>query len=289
METPEGSWKKIVFFLSLTAITSLVFAYPLIVRHKTDLLSALLIGAIMWCPGIAALLTRFRYQGNQHGMGWNLGPRKYLIVSFALPLFYTAATYTIIWVSGMGHFPNAAFLTEIARQFGLSAFPLWTVATLFITAVLIVGTPISIVAALGEEIGWRGFLVPELAKRCNFLGTSLISGSLWAVWHYPLILWGENPEGTPVWYRLLCFTVMVMALSIAFTWLRLRSGSLWTGVLLHAGDNLFILAIFTPLTADTGITRYIAGEFGAGLAVASLIVAAVFWRLRAAIEPKRDF
>ena len=284
METPEESRKKILVFLVITAISSLALAFPLILRQKADLTAGLLTVAVMWCPGIATLLTRFRFQRNQYGMGWSFGKPKYLIISFALPLLYTLLTYAVIWTTGLGRFPNHAFLVDIAQRFGLSALPLGWIAALFVLAVLIVGTPLSIAAALGEEIGWRGFLVPELAKRFSFLTTSLISGGLWAVWHYPLILWGENREGTPVCYRLLCFTVMVLSLSVAFTWLRLRSGSLWTGVLLHAGDNLFILAIFTPLTADTGITRYIIGEFGAGLALASLLVAWVFWRQRAAVE-----
>jgi membrane protease YdiL (CAAX protease family) len=239
----------------------------------------------MWCPGIAALLTRFWYQGNLYGMGWSLGPPKYLVVSLLLPLLYTSVTYGIIWASGMGSFPDYAFLSGIAQRFGLSALSPGWVAALFIAVVLVVGTPLSIAAALGEEIGWRGFLVPELARRSSFLGTSLVSGILWAVWHYPLILWGKIGDGTPVWYRLLCFTIMVMGLSVAFAWLRLRSGSLWTGVLLHAGDNLFILAIFTPLTADTGSTRYIVGEFGAGPALVSLMVACIFWCKRASVEP----
>jgi uncharacterized protein len=42
-----------------------------------------------------------------------------------------------------------------------------------------------VAAAAGEEIGWRAFLVPELAKVLPFTGVALVSGLIWAAWHYP--------------------------------------------------------------------------------------------------------
>jgi hypothetical protein len=62
--------------------------------------------------------------------------------------------------------------------------------------------------------------------------------------------------------------------------MRLKSGSLWTGVLLHASHNLFIQSFFDPLTTNTGRTPYITSEFGAGLAVVSLVFAIYFWTRR---------
>ena len=41
-----------------------------------------------------------------------------------------------------------------------------------------------VAAGTGEEIGWRGFLVPELAKVLPFTGVALVSGLIWASWHY---------------------------------------------------------------------------------------------------------
>lgn len=76
---------------------------------------------------------------------------------------------------------------------------------------------------------------------------------------------------------------MVMGTSFAYAWLRLKSGSLWPVVLLHASHNLFIQAIFTPLTGTTRLTPYVIGEFGLGLALVVLPVAYLFWRKRAAL------
>ncbi|HSY26752.1 MAG TPA: CPBP family intramembrane glutamic endopeptidase, partial [Burkholderiaceae bacterium] len=85
---------------------------------------------------------------------------------------------------------------------------------------------------------------------------------------------------TPAWYAMSCFTIMVVAQSYIFAWLRLRSQSLWPAAFLHGSHNMFVQLIFTPLTVDTGNTKYVIDEFGAGLAIASTIVAVYFWRRR---------
>ena len=69
-------------------------------------------------------------------------------------------------------------------------------------------------------------------------------------------------------------------MSFVFAWMRLKSGSLWTGVLLHASHNLFIQDFFDRITTDTGKTKYVIGEFGAGLAIVCIFFAAYFWTRR---------
>jgi hypothetical protein len=114
----------------------------------------------------------------------------------------------------------------------------------------------------------------------NFTSVCLISGIVWSVWHFPLIIFSGYHGGTSVLYSLVCFTIMVTGTSFAYAWLRLISGSVWTGMFFHAMHNHFVQSFFDPLTADTGITPYIIGEFGAALAVAGIIVAFIFWKLR---------
>jgi membrane protease YdiL (CAAX protease family) len=134
--------------------------------------------------------------------------------------------------------------------------------------------------ALGEEIGWRGFLTPQLVRTRGFTGASLITGCVWAVWHYPILLFADYNLGTPGWYAISCFTVMVIGTSVIYTWFRLKTGSLWTATFLHASHNLFIQGIFTPLTGDTGPTRYAVDEFGFVLPLVIGATAVWFWRRR---------
>jgi hypothetical protein len=135
--------------------------------------------------------------------------------------------------------------------------------------------------ALGE---YRA-LVPELAKRYSFAGTAILSGFIWAIWHYPILLLGDYNGHTPVWYYLPLFTLLLPVMSFLWAWMRLKSGSIWPGVVLHAAHNTFIQQFFDPLTVDNSKTRYVAGEFGAALAVISILMAVYFWKRRAEVSP----
>jgi len=64
--------------------------------------------------------------------------------------------------------------------------------------------------------------------------------------------------------------------SFVFTWFRLKSNSLWTGVMLHASHNLFIQAVFNPITIEYKNTKYFTGEFGIALPLISFILAIYF-------------
>jgi uncharacterized protein len=74
-------------------------------------------------------------------------------------------------------------------------------------------------------------------------------------------------------HPLVWFTVLVLGISFAITWFRLNSGSLWTTVLLHGSHNIFIQAVFTPMSGFTRLTPYVIDEFGFGLALAAVVVA----------------
>jgi len=66
---------------------------------------------------------------------------------------------------------------------------------------------------------------------------------------------------TVKWYAFLCITVEVVAICFIYAWLRLKSGSIWPGVILHASHNLFE-GVFNQLTVDRGYTEYFTTEFG---------------------------
>ena len=148
---------------------------------------------------------------------------------------------------------------------------------------VIFGTIFNIVFAAGEEIGWRGFLVPQLFKITNFTATALISGSIWALWHFPLLLSSVYMQSIPMFERLPFFFISVLAMGIAFAFFRLKSGSVWTTVILHASHNLYIQRLFDPLTKPTNVwSKYMIGETGFVLLIISLVVAFYCWKMRPA-------
>ncbi len=271
--------KKILIFLILTFSISSIFYY---LKNSGDTSHDYTL-ALMWCPGIAAIITQLLFTGNIRNLGWSIPSANYLLMSYVVPLIYVMIVYSLVWLTGIGPFNPEGFAKFIAPAYpmlqGQSTHIVIIIGLVIVSSYEVLMTGFR---TLGEEIGWRGLLAPELAKRYSYTSTSVISGVIWAIWHYPVLLFGDyNNAGAPLWFGLICFTVLVIGISFALTWLRLKSGSLWTAVLLHASHNIFIQAIFTQMTGVTDLTPFVIDEFGIGLALVAVLVGYLFWRKRA--------
>lgn len=279
MAQPRSSRVQIVIYLILVFAFSSLFYF--LVLHSGSLGNGrgMYVLGLMWCPALAGMLT-LRLNGRSIAeLGWKWGETKYQIRSWFIPLLYAAIAYSIVWIAGFGGFGNSEFLDALVKQMHLGG-PRWISIALGIFLTGTYGLARGVSSALGEEIGWRGFLVPELSRTTSFTGTALISGIIWSLWHYPILIYGDYNAGTPTWYGLSCFTVMVISDSFIFAWMRLKSGSLWTGAILHASHNLYIQAIFTPLTRNTGKTAWYIDEFGCVLPLVVAAFAFYFWTKR---------
>ena len=279
MNPKSRAVKKIFVFLSFVSILSTVVYSFIFQTGSLDAYGGGLILLLMWVPGVSGIITQLIFEHTLKGMGWKFGKAKYLLYAYLLPVLYCLVVYGITWISGLGGVPDLEFLSTLPLKYGIpNSNPL--VITLVIVFIIpIFGMIGSLITATGEEIGWRGLFVPELAKITTYPKVALISGAIWAVWHMPAIFFADYKiPGIPTWYAGLMFTIMVLGISFAFAWLRLKSGSLWTAAILHASHNLFIQAIFTPLTLQKKITPFIIDEFGVGLAIAGILVAWFFIR-----------
>jgi len=279
MPEKKNSLQQVVIYLLLVFAFSSVFYFLILRAHSLGAGAGLFVLGIMWCPALAGI-TALKLNGRDlRELGWKWPQRPYALQSWLIPLLYATIAYVVVWCARLGGFANHEFMELLSQRMGLRASP--EVSTvLYILLAGSFGLAKSLASALGEEIGWRGFLVPALFKNVGFTGTALISGAVWTCWHYPLLIWGDYNSGTPIWYGLTCFTVLVLSISFIFTWIRLKSGSLWTGALLHASHNLYIQGIFTPLTRNTGKTAWFIDEFGAVLPLVTLVFATYFWRRR---------
>jgi len=270
----------VLTFLFITFAFSSIFYFLVIHTGKLGSGFGMYVTGLMWCPGVSAILTSLLLRRKVSALGWQWGNARYQWASYLVPFLYAFITYSIIWLFGWGGFFNKEFVSQVSASFGWAHLPSGMIIVLYFVFMGIFGMAASAAAALGEEIGWRGFLVPELSKKFSYSNTSLIVGSIWAFWHFPILIFADYNSGTPYWYGLTCFTVMVLGISFVFTWFRLKSNSLWTGVILHASHNLFIQSIFTPLTNNTANTKYFIDEFGAVLPVVCVCFAVYFWRKR---------
>jgi len=292
MDTTLQPTTRIAIFLVLAfAFSSIFWALLSAGGGLEEPGGQLLVLGLMWSPGVAAMATQLATRRSLRGLGWTWGWRRgmtrFQVVAYLLPLAYSLCVYVPVWLAGLGGL-NHDVLHRAAERFGLGAIPEpWVIAPLLPIVGLLGLVPNSLFA-LGEEIGWRGLLVPELHRVTTFTRTALWSGLIWALWHVPVILFAGYHASAPIGYAVVCFAVLAVGISFALAWLRLRSGSLWTAVLLHASHNLFVQSFFDRLTTDTGSTAWITGEFGAGLALAAVIVAFLFWRRRGALLAEEE-
>jgi membrane protease YdiL (CAAX protease family) len=267
--------KPVAIFLSFLCLFSAA-ADALIVHghHETAALSRF----IMWCPGFSAVCTCLLLQIPLGTLGWRWPQSRFLTLAYFLPLIYATPAYVATWLVIPGAFALKSFQVSMAATYGLGRWPVFgtfCVALPLLLTITVIGT---VTWALGEELGWRGFFFPRLQQRCGFHGACLISGGIWAVWHYPGLLWADYNAGTNPIFAIACFTVMVVAMGYIMGFLRARSSSVWPCVLLHATHNTFVQGIFDPLTSPVGLAKYITTEFGAGLAAAIVLAAiAIIW------------
>ena len=282
-----SSRRQIITYLFLVLLFSSIFYFLVIRAHQIGGGGGMYVVGIMWCPALAAIATLKLNGRRLSELGWKWPATRYVLASWYIPLLYAGVAYAIVWLTGLGGFPNHEFIDVAAKRMGLGISPAAS-TVLYVSLVGSFGLARSLSTGLGEEIGWRGFLVPELSKNVGFTGTALISGVVWSLWHYPILIFADYNAGTATWYGLTCFTVMVVSISFVFAWLRLKSGSLWTGALLHASHNLYVQSIFTPLTADTGKTAWFIDEFGAVLPLVAAAVALYFWMRRGEVSGVRE-
>jgi membrane protease YdiL (CAAX protease family) len=191
-------------------------------------------------PSLAWLVMAAKNRGGARALlkstlQWRFGGRWYAVALLAPPLLFVLVLALGVLFGQV--LPAPQNLDKAA----------W-VPLLFVV-VLLLGGP------LGEELGWRGYLLPELLSKQGRLRASLWVAAAWFVWHLPLFwLEGAAQKGS----SMLFFGVCVAAFSVLFTWIYIGSGgSLLAALLAHTMVNLssFCLSHVFPSAADSDLTN----------------------------------
>lgn len=272
-------WGAVVLFTVLACGLAWLICLPLWLGQGLATPGAvILISAMMFAPGVAAILTLLLTGSPRKGerlrsLGiWPLRPVKQVIgvavlgwlAPFGLVLLALGVAIACGWLHPDLSFPLLAEQLKHAVPAGV-ALPPMGVIVLAQLAAIPVGALVNGVFTFGEELGWRGWLVPALRP----LGTGpalVISGAIWGLWHAPVILLGYDFDRPNIVGVLLMIGGCVVW-GILFGWLRLRSASLWPSVFAHgmlnasAGLGLLLsatapdLALASPL----GVSGWVAG------------------------------
>jgi membrane protease YdiL (CAAX protease family) len=144
------------------------------------------------------------------------------------------------------------------------------------------GTLIRLPAAAGEEIGWRGYLLPRLIA-AGAPRPVLLSGLIWGAWQFVPLLAGGYATGPSPLFSTTNLLIASVALGAILAWMRLGSSSIWPCIVAHAAWNALINGAFDPATQGPAATFW-TGESGFLVMLVLLLAALV---IRPALKPAR--
>lgn len=274
----KAAWQAVSVFMAFTLVLTALFGGLMANLGATPIL---LVTGVMWAPGLGAILTCLALRRPIGSLPWRWASWKMSWFVWALPIAYGLLIYTPVWLLGLGGsgFGNPETLSDWTHQLIGIDRPSILAASVFVVILATMGVIMSASRALGEEIGWRGFLIWELRKVMPFWAVCLLSGFIWAVWHWPAIIMTDYNAGVGnVYLQVFIFTVTLVPKGITFAYITFKSNSLWPAAILHASHNLFIQRVFTPLTTPGEGTHLYIDEFGIMMPIFGVLLAAYFYR-----------
>ena len=206
--------------------------------------------ALMWIPGIAGLLAARYTKGSVFGA--KRQRIRFLALAIIGPLSVCGIVRGALWLSGL------ATLQNDVRDIGIGASAQFAFVILF-----------SVLGALGEEIGWRGFLAPLLARRLGFTALVWCSWLPWFLFYLWLFFLAGSYSGTLFELQVATMGALLFGLTVLLVWLRMRTGSLWPPLVFHAVHNVLV---FNPTTLGSSHGSWLSGELGLGLACGYLAI-----------------
>src|SRR5215207_3867655 len=223
----------------------------------------------MFAPMIAALIMRVFV--SKEGLKGSLGlwcSWKYYLTALLVPAVFATAVVLILQALGLGEFR-------------------WSVVGWILYLTLLLTALPNVLFTLGEEYGWRGYLLPRLLPLGEIRATLLV-GLIWRPWHVPLLLAGLNYPGVNPWLAILVFLFTVVALSFAYTWFYVASsGSVLVVALLHQSNNTFADNFWQPPLMSEGSQLAASVVGGVVLLALVVVVYGLFKRSDRVEEPER--
>ena len=244
--------RNVLIFLGIAFGLSWLVALPLWFGGGIDspLLIFVAVG-MMATPAIAALIVVFFVEKpprRAQALGlWPLGEAwrflGYLALAIVVPVALILAALPVgalfgvysadlVGFSGFQELLDAQLAAAGSPELPI---PIGVLVALQFVNVLI-GAFINLIPAMGEELGWRGWLLPKLLP-LGVLPAILLSGIIWGLWHAPLVLLGYNYPLVPGWLGVVMMCGMCILIGAVFSWLRIRSGTVWAPALAHGAFN----------------------------------------------------
>lgn len=213
-------------------------------------------------PSVAGiLLTGLRYglpglrKFRSRLFKWQVAPRWYVIALLAGPSLAIATSLALLPFS-------PEFVPRIA-------------GTSDKASLLLLGLAVAMAAGLVEELGWTGFVVPELRRRYGFITTGLIVGVLWSAWHVLVVVWGIGDRAGNIPLSLFVIVdglTVLPAFRVLMVWIYDHTESLLVAMLMHVSLTASTLILWPMTTGARLMIHDFVFAAAGGVAVAAIAV-----------------
>jgi len=244
--------KRILIFLALAFVITYVLEIS-IVRTiissdnvKLNAIAQLVTGSMMFIPALCVIFTRLiTKEGFSHNWirpNFKKHFKYYLFAWFgpSILIFLGAVIYFMVFKEQFDS--NMGYAMNIFEAQGISlktAQLRSTIISQFITGILL-GPILNFLTCFGEEWGWRGYLMPKMIEKFNFLPMVLITGVIWGLWHLPLTVMGHNYGTDYAGYPYLgifAMCIFCIVMGCIFSFLSIKTGSCIPAIIAHGSLN----------------------------------------------------
>lgn len=247
MEQEKSAVKKrLIIFVTLTiAIAWMIFILiPICGITYGSGLSVIILAIAMFVPALSSILTRLITKEGFKNM--YLRPhfkghiKQYLLIYFGPTalLLLSAAFYFLIFP---GQFDlELTILKGLLASSGKPGLSASAILLAQVLQIIVIGPVINIIPTLGEELGWRGYLLPKLRRFFSNRTAIVITGAIWGIWHIPVIVMGHNYGTSYVgypWLGILSMIVFCVVLGTIEGYTSIKLESAIPAAMIHSAVN----------------------------------------------------
>ncbi len=239
--------KRLYIFISVVFILSWGWTaiIPLTGDKYGSTNSLIILSVLMLIPTLSSILTRLLTKEGFKNM--YLKPRFKKNMKYYLTAYFMTNVFIILGgIVFFMIFPkmldlNLISLNDLLQSQGIDVDAKIVLIVQFAQAILI-GPIINIIFTLGEEIGWRGYLLQKLCKQLSVKKSIIISGIIWGIWHAPIIAMGHNYGtgyvGAP-WLGIFAMIVFCIFVGSYLSYLTIKTKSVIPAGIAHSAMNAF--------------------------------------------------
>ncbi len=238
--------KRLIIFIALTIILAwIVFLMVPICGLTYGSGAAVIILAVaMFMPALSNLLTRLITKegfGNMYLRPHFKGHMKEYLLLYFGPTALLVLSGVLYFLIFPGSFdPELTTLKGMVASSGKQGLDVSTLLIAQSLILVVIGPIVNIIPTLGEELGWRGYLLPKLRIFLSDRTALIITGAIWGIWHLPVIVMGHN-YGTGYWgypwLGILAMIVFCVVLGIIEGYISIKLESVIPAAMIHSTVN----------------------------------------------------